>query len=125
LRKGRKLGSRFESLPRALAGKVAVIFGATGYVGQGATDAFLNAGATVIAVGRDLKKLEEFKTKLAPTNTANLHLQTGDFSSEESVKTLHTNIHKLLAGKPIDRSLHFAYSFEKNRQGLKVGAHEY
>lgn len=86
----------------SLSGKVAVVFGASGYVGSGATDAFLNAGATVVAVGRDLKKLEELKGKVK--NAAHLHLLAGDYANEEATQKLADNLKSLLAGKDIDRT---------------------
>lgn len=86
----------------SVAGKVAIVFGATGFVGQGATDAFVKEGATVVAVGRDQKKLEALKQKLG--NPAALHLIVGDYSDEQVTKTLHGNITKLLGSKPIDRT---------------------
>lgn len=93
----------------SFAGKVAVVFGATGYVGQGVVDQYLAVGATVVAVGRELKKLEELKTKVS--NPTNLHLLAGDVTSEESVHKLHQDLKTLLNGKDYDRA--FSFSTQK------------
>jgi NADPH:quinone reductase-like Zn-dependent oxidoreductase len=86
----------------SFAGKVVVVFGATGVVGSGAANAFLNEGATVLAVGRDLSKLQALKGKVE--KNANLHFVTGDYTSEAVTKKLHEDIKAALAGTEIDRT---------------------
>jgi NAD(P)-dependent dehydrogenase (short-subunit alcohol dehydrogenase family) len=96
------VSSSVSALQMSFASKVVVVFGATGVVGSGAANAFLNADATVIAVGRDMKKLEELKGNVE--KNANLHLIVGDYVSEEGTKQLHETIKAKLNGKEIDRT---------------------
>jgi len=48
----------------SLKGKVCVVLGASGTVGQGACVSFLQEGATLVAVSRDQGKADALKKKL-------------------------------------------------------------
>jgi len=69
----------------SFAGQTVVILGATGYVGSGAAQRFLESGARVIAVGRDATRLEKLKTDLGTAvSKDNYDIVIGDFSDEKS-----------------------------------------
>jgi len=68
-------------------GQTVVIFGATGYVGQGVAHKYLEAGARVVAVGREQKKLDALKASLAKVVTNdNWATAIGDFADEKAAK---------------------------------------
>lgn len=85
-------------MEQTMDGKQVVVFGATGNVGHGATEAFAAAGATVIAPTRNAegaKQIErtfEGRGKVVPV--------IGDISRPESAAKLHAEI--LEAHEPID-----------------------
>ncbi|MFJ2551092.1 SDR family oxidoreductase [Microbacterium sp. NPDC087591] len=47
-----------------LAGRVAVVFGATGWIGRAICTEFVRSGASVVMVGRDSERLEEVRRQL-------------------------------------------------------------
>jgi len=84
-------------MSKSLSGKVTVILGASGIVGYGATHFHLTEGATVVAVGREKKKLEEFKKKLGSIAEKNLILVAfDDYNEEKSVGALKSAVYGAL-----------------------------
>jgi len=71
----------------ALKGQTAVILGATGYVGSGVAWKYLEAGANVVAVGREQKKLDVLKTQLGKLVTKdNFFTVVGGFDDEKTAR---------------------------------------
>jgi NAD(P)-dependent dehydrogenase (short-subunit alcohol dehydrogenase family) len=91
--------------PASIKGQTAVIIGATGVVGQGVAWKYLEAGATVVAVGRDQKKLDVLRTALAKVATKdNFKTAIGDFSDEKAAAAA------LIAVKAVAPSFHHVVS---------------
>jgi len=85
----------------ALANKVVVIFGATGDVGSGAAHAYLQEGATVVAVSRDANKLENLRKSLGDI-AVHLLPVTGEFTSDHTVAEIKTKVGEVLKGRKVD-----------------------
>jgi len=89
----------------SLKGKICVVLGATGQVGSGASLSFLQEGATVVIVGRDQAKLEEFGKKvttLANAPSDHVVCVSGFFDKEAHALAAVEKIIKALNGKKID-----------------------
>lgn len=71
-----------------LTGKVAVVTGAYGHLGTSITEALIEAGATVIATGKNQEKLEKLKEKISNS----LKIQNINILSDESVKNCFQKI---------------------------------
>ncbi len=71
-----------QSQGRRLHGKVAVITGATGGIGEATAKRFLEDGARVMLVGRSAEKLQATRQRLAAET--NLAVFVGDVSDEEA-----------------------------------------
>ena len=84
----------------SLAGKTAVILGATGNIGSGAAHALLAAGALVVLVGREESKLRALKAKL--DNLRNAFLAIGNFSSQAEAQKTRDHVLRVLGGRSID-----------------------
>eukprot|EP00158_Paraphelidium_tribonemae_P007481 Partr_v1_DN28264_c0_g1_i1_m75158 len=105
-------------MSQILKGKAVVILGATGVIGQGAAAACLKQGATVVAVGRSLERLNQLKQLLG--GHKNLHLATGDFKSDAEAATVRDEVAKVLNGQSIDHlvsTLGFANSAKMGPTG--------
>lgn len=84
----------------SLAGKIVVILGASGNVGSGAAHGFLEAGATVVLVGRDETKIKAIKEKLG--NNPNVLIAIGTFDTEANAAATRDAVIKVLGGKQYD-----------------------
>jgi NAD(P)-dependent dehydrogenase (short-subunit alcohol dehydrogenase family) len=86
-------------------GQVVAILGATGIVGSGVALKYLEAGARVVAVGREGKKLESLSATLtkvgAKLSKDNWVTVVGDFTDEKASKAAADAIVKA-AGKPLN-----------------------
>lgn len=71
-----------------LVGKVALIAGGTGGVGEGIVRAFLQAGATVVVPSRTADKLDQLRAGLGDIAGDRLIPIEGDFSDVESAEQL-------------------------------------
>lgn len=56
--------SAADAAPGALSGRVAVVFGATGWIGRAICVDLLRAGASVVVVGRDPARLDDLRREL-------------------------------------------------------------
>lgn len=72
----------------ALEGRVALITGATGIVGEGIARAFLEAGATVVAPVRAAGKDSALRTALGSPPAGRLECPVEDYSHVEGAKQL-------------------------------------
>jgi NAD(P)-dependent dehydrogenase (short-subunit alcohol dehydrogenase family) len=75
----------------SLREKVAVVTGGYGHLGKGFCKGLADAGASVIAAGRNYDK---FKLAFIRGNSRKINFEQMDISSEESVKTAFKNIYK-------------------------------
>jgi NAD(P)-dependent dehydrogenase (short-subunit alcohol dehydrogenase family) len=83
-----------SSLPD-FKGKTVVVLGGTGNVGSGVVWKNLEAGARVIVVGREQKKLDALKTSLGKLATKdNLATVVGDFNDEKAAAAALAAVHK-------------------------------
>ncbi|HWQ37601.1 MAG TPA: SDR family oxidoreductase [Burkholderiales bacterium] len=73
-----------------MRGRTVVIIGATGGVGEGLVEEFLEAGANVIATSRSPEKLEELRSRLG--SPAALKGVTGGAGSEEEAARLARDV---------------------------------
>jgi len=78
----------------SLSGKYAVVLGATGVVGSGVVQTFLDAGATVVAVSRDTKKVEALSKRLKSSNL--LTVIHSDYSDEKAAAGLLKAVYQVL-----------------------------
>ena len=69
-----------------LSGRVALITGATGHLGQAMSQALAEAGATVVATSRDPAKAQAFADQLPRAGRAMHHGIALDYANESSVK---------------------------------------
>lgn len=76
--------SNNNSWSLSVEGKIALVTGAAGGLGQGFTQCLLEAGATVIVSGRRQEALEKLKTSL-PGFSDRIHVATMDVADEASV----------------------------------------
>jgi len=79
-----------------LSGKIAVVLGATGIVGSGATYNYLTEGATVVGIGRDKAKLAELAKKLGDLSKHFVSVVHTDYTDEKSAVALREAIYKAL-----------------------------
>jgi len=79
-----------------LSGKIVVVLGATGIVGSGAVFNYLADGATVIAVGRDKKKLEELAKKQGDNAKHVIPVVFSEYNDEKAVSGLRDTVYKAL-----------------------------
>jgi len=87
----------FAADERPLVRQAAVVLGATGVVGYGATYNLLKDGAVVVAVGRNEKKLQELKKKLGDDFSKQLELVVHtDYTDEKSATTLLQSVMTVL-----------------------------
>lgn len=76
-----------------MVGRVAVIPGGTGAVGEGLVRAWLNAGATVIVPSRTQGRVEQFRGVLGDLGTSDrLHFVVGDYTSFEGAEAIAARI---------------------------------
>lgn len=78
-----------------MRGRTVVIIGATGGVGEGLVEEFLDAGANVIATSRSREKLEELRSRLGSPPA--LKGVTADVGSEEEAARLARDVSGLSA----------------------------
>ncbi|HUE81538.1 MAG TPA: glucose 1-dehydrogenase [Pyrinomonadaceae bacterium] len=72
----------------SVAGKVVMVTGAGGGVGTALTRAFLGRGATVAAIDRDGRLLDELEAELEIDQRERLHLSTADLSNIEALPAI-------------------------------------
>ncbi|MGL4630457.1 MAG: SDR family oxidoreductase [Leadbetterella sp.] len=77
-----------------LTGKVAVVLGGTGGVGEGIVRAFLQADATVVVPSRSDAKLNDLATYLSDITTGKLVTFSGSVNTEESALSLSNYLHQ-------------------------------
>ena len=70
-----------------LSGKVALISGASGYLGTALSRALAEAGASVIATSRDLERAQEAAGSLPGINGARHHAIVMDQCDPESIES--------------------------------------
>lgn len=70
-----------------LNGKVVLITGGYGYLGQGIVKGLLSQGAVVVVLARDVQKFESLKTQVVVSAQLDLHFEYCDISSSVSFKT--------------------------------------
>jgi glucose 1-dehydrogenase len=88
---------------RFLAGKLALVTGGSGTIGQAIAKSLLSSGASVVLTARRLEKLEAVQETLQKeSGTAQVHIITSDVSKEQSVIELFEKIDALEAGKGLD-----------------------
>jgi len=75
----------------SLRGKVAVVTGGYGHLGRGFCKGLADAGASVVAAGRNYDK---FKRTFGTSGNLKIAFEQMDISSEESIKTAFENIYK-------------------------------
>jgi 3-oxoacyl-[acyl-carrier protein] reductase len=75
-----------------LSGKIALIAGGTGGVGEGIVRAFLNEGATVVVPSRTGDRLQQLIDQLRDTATECLLPMVGDFSDIETAEELRHQV---------------------------------
>lgn len=75
-----------------LDGKIALVAGGAGYVGEGIVRAFLKEGATVIVSARSNEKTEELRGWLGELATDHFIPMIGDFGQFESAEYLRDQI---------------------------------
>jgi len=87
-------------------GKIVVVLGATGVIAYGAAYNFLVDGATVVAVGREKKKLEEFAGKLKQYAKNLILVPFSNYLEEKGADNLRdTVLQALPKGSKIDHVL--------------------
>jgi len=79
-----------------LSGKIAVVLGATGIVGSGATYNYLLEGATVVGIGRDKAKLAELAKKLGDLAKHFVPVVHTDYSDEKAATSLREAVYAAL-----------------------------
>ena len=75
-----------------LDGKITLVAGGAGYVGEGIVKAFLQEGATVVVSARDTDKLEELRGLLGELASSRFVPMLGDFGQVESAERLRDDI---------------------------------
>ena len=88
-----------------LLGKLALVTGGSGTIGQAIAKSLLSQGASVVLTARRLAKLEEAQENLlkgVSENGGQVHVLTSDVSKEESVVELFEKIDTLEGGKGLD-----------------------
>ncbi len=75
-----------------LNGKITLVAGGAGYVGEGIVRALLKQGATVVVPARHTEKLEELRGLLGELASDRFIPMIGDFGQLESVETLRDEI---------------------------------
>lgn len=83
-----------------LDGKIALIPGGTGGVGEGIVRGFLNAGATVVVPSRREESLEKLRRQLGESAGDGFVPLVGDLSQTESAEVLRGRWKKLDASMP-------------------------
>lgn len=75
-----------------LEGKIALIAGGTGGVGEGITQAFLQEGATVVVASRKKENLEKLRETIADSSTERFVPIVGDMSDTDSADNLRDQV---------------------------------
>lgn len=75
-----------------LNGKITLVAGGAGYVGEGIVRALLKEGATVVVPARDKDKLEELRGLLGELTSDRFISMIGDFGQLESAENLRDEI---------------------------------
>lgn len=75
-----------------LNGKITLVAGGAGYVGEGIVRALLQEGATVVVPARGLEKLEELRGLLGELASDRFIAMMGDFGQLESAENLRDEI---------------------------------
>lgn len=97
----RRLWGWREPEPRALAGRVAMVTGATGGLGRETAEALARLGARVILVGRDATKLEAVRSTLISSEGEDrFPVVVADMSSLASVRSAAAEV--LAASSTLD-----------------------
>ena len=78
-----------------LNGKVAIVCGAAGGVGEGIVKTLLKRKATVIAISRSAAKLELLRQYVSDIDSGQLHTLQGDLGNEEDALALQSKVYKL------------------------------
>lgn len=87
-----------------LSGKLALVTGGSGTIGQAIAKSLLNSGASVVLTARRLERLETVKDTLLATmpltsaDAPKVHVFSSDVSKEESVVELFQKIDELNGG---------------------------
>jgi NAD(P)-dependent dehydrogenase (short-subunit alcohol dehydrogenase family) len=87
-----------------LSGKLALVTGGSGTIGQAIAKSLLSSGASVVLTARRLEKLETAKEKLLESlqlksaDAPQVHVISSDVSKEESVVELFQKIDDLSTG---------------------------
>lgn len=75
-----------------LEGKIALIAGGTGGVGEGITQAFLQEGATVVVASRKKENLEKLRESIADSSTERFVPIVGDIADTDSADNLRNQV---------------------------------
>ena len=87
-----------------LLGKLALVTGGSGTIGQAIAKSLVSQGASVVLTARRMEKLQKAQEALqeVAAETAQVHVITSDVSNEDSVVELFQQIDQLEDGKGID-----------------------
>jgi NADPH:quinone reductase-like Zn-dependent oxidoreductase len=98
-----KIGTMAAPSSSFLLGKLALVTGGSGTIGQAIAKVLLSQGASVVLTARRMEKLELAKEKLQKeVDKAAVHVIASDVSKEESVVNLFQEIDQLEHGKGLD-----------------------
>jgi len=85
---------------KRLEGKVAIVTGATGGIGEATAKRFLEEGASVMLVGRSAEKLSETRQRLSGFD--NLATSVADATDEQATAAaVAAHVTHLAPGKPL------------------------
>lgn len=93
------LGESCDSMSGTLLGRVAVVTGGSGTIGQAIANKLLSQGASVVLTGRRFEKLQEVQSILLSSYPgSNVSIIASDVSSEDSVVDLFRRIDQIHGG---------------------------